>query len=373
MAAFRFTTAGESHGPGLVAIVEGLPAGLELDRERIDREMARRQLGHGRGGRMKIETRRGRGPLRDPPRPHARQPDRAAGRQPRLRQLGGADEPVAGRRRGRGVAPAAARPRRPRRRAEVRPPRRPQRARARQRARDRRAGRRRRDRQGVPARARRRASSATCCGSPRSSAARARPTSTPRTSPASTSRRSAASTPRPRRGWSPRSTGCGRPTRASAASSRSAPSAWFPGSARTSPGTSASTAASPHAVVSIQAVKGVSVGEAWEVAGAPGLGVPRRDLLVGGARLSPRDQPRRRGRGRDVERRAADRPRALKPISTLTKPLRSVDTETKEPAQAMRERTDSTVVPAAGRRRRGDGRAGACPLLSREVRRRPHR
>ena len=55
MAALRFTTAGESHGPGLVAIVEGLPAGLELDRERIDREMARRQLGHGRGGRMKIE------------------------------------------------------------------------------------------------------------------------------------------------------------------------------------------------------------------------------------------------------------------------------------------------------------------------------
>ena len=39
---------------------------------------------------------------------------------------------------------------------------------------------------------------------------------------------------------------------------------------------------------------------------------------------------------------------AIKPISTLTKPLRSVDTETKEPAQAMRERTDSTVVPAAG-------------------------
>src|SRR5881392_1095185 len=52
---FRFTTAGESHGPGLVAIVEGLPAGLELDRERLDRELARRQLGHGRGGRMKIE------------------------------------------------------------------------------------------------------------------------------------------------------------------------------------------------------------------------------------------------------------------------------------------------------------------------------
>src|SRR3954464_3379533 len=53
---FRFTTAGESHGPGLVAIVEGIPAGLELDREALDCEMARRQLGHGRGGRMKIES-----------------------------------------------------------------------------------------------------------------------------------------------------------------------------------------------------------------------------------------------------------------------------------------------------------------------------
>ena len=51
----RVITAGESHGPGLTCIVEGLPAGLELDRELIDRDMARRQLGHGRGGRMKIE------------------------------------------------------------------------------------------------------------------------------------------------------------------------------------------------------------------------------------------------------------------------------------------------------------------------------
>jgi chorismate synthase len=53
--ALRLITAGESHGPGLTCIVEGLPAGLELDREAIDRDMARRQLGHGRGGRMKIE------------------------------------------------------------------------------------------------------------------------------------------------------------------------------------------------------------------------------------------------------------------------------------------------------------------------------
>jgi chorismate synthase len=54
-AALKLITAGESHGPGLTCIVEGLPAGLELDRESIDGDMARRQLGHGRGGRMKIE------------------------------------------------------------------------------------------------------------------------------------------------------------------------------------------------------------------------------------------------------------------------------------------------------------------------------
>jgi chorismate synthase len=51
----RLTTAGESHGPGLTCIVEGLPAGLRLDPDAIGREMSRRQLGHGRGGRMKIE------------------------------------------------------------------------------------------------------------------------------------------------------------------------------------------------------------------------------------------------------------------------------------------------------------------------------
>lgn len=52
----RFTTAGESHGPQLTVIVSGLPAGLELDRERIDRDLRRRQHGYGRGGRMKIES-----------------------------------------------------------------------------------------------------------------------------------------------------------------------------------------------------------------------------------------------------------------------------------------------------------------------------
>ena len=54
--ALRFTTAGESHGPGLTCIVEGLPAGLRLEPGDLDRDLARRQLGHGRGGRMKIES-----------------------------------------------------------------------------------------------------------------------------------------------------------------------------------------------------------------------------------------------------------------------------------------------------------------------------
>src|SRR5436309_1754979 len=51
----RLITAGESHGPGLTCILEGLPAGLRLDRDALNRDLARRQLGHGRGGRMKIE------------------------------------------------------------------------------------------------------------------------------------------------------------------------------------------------------------------------------------------------------------------------------------------------------------------------------
>ncbi len=51
----RLITAGESHGPGLTCIVEGLPAGLELRPGDLNEDMARRQLGHGRGGRMKIE------------------------------------------------------------------------------------------------------------------------------------------------------------------------------------------------------------------------------------------------------------------------------------------------------------------------------
>jgi chorismate synthase len=52
----RILTSGESHGPALSVVVEGLPAGLPVERERIDRELRRRQGGYGRGGRMKIES-----------------------------------------------------------------------------------------------------------------------------------------------------------------------------------------------------------------------------------------------------------------------------------------------------------------------------
>lgn len=53
--ALRYLTAGESHGPGLTAIVEGFPAGVPIDAEAINRDLKRRMQGYGRGGRMKIE------------------------------------------------------------------------------------------------------------------------------------------------------------------------------------------------------------------------------------------------------------------------------------------------------------------------------
>jgi chorismate synthase len=103
-----------------------------------------------------------------------------------------------------------------------------------------------------------------------------------------------------------------------------------------------------QAVVSIQAVKGISVGEAWEVAEARGS-ESHDEIFWSEERGYFRETNRAGGveggmsNGEPLVVRGA-----LKPISTLTKPLRSVDTESKEPAQAMRERTDSTVVPAAG-------------------------
>ena len=53
---FDFVTAGESHGKSLVAVISGLPLGLEIDFDSINQDLRRRQSGYGRGGRMKIES-----------------------------------------------------------------------------------------------------------------------------------------------------------------------------------------------------------------------------------------------------------------------------------------------------------------------------
>ena len=54
--AIRYVTSGESHGKALIGILEGIPSGLPVSDGDIDRELRRRQRGHGRGGRMKIEA-----------------------------------------------------------------------------------------------------------------------------------------------------------------------------------------------------------------------------------------------------------------------------------------------------------------------------
>jgi chorismate synthase len=103
-----------------------------------------------------------------------------------------------------------------------------------------------------------------------------------------------------------------------------------------------------QAIVSIQAIKAVSVGDGFEVAGLPGSeahdeifydeqrGYHRRTNRAGGVEggMTTGDPLVVRG--------------SMKPLPTLTKPLRSVDIATHEPAQALRERTDSCTVPAAG-------------------------
>jgi chorismate synthase len=102
------------------------------------------------------------------------------------------------------------------------------------------------------------------------------------------------------------------------------------------------------AMLSIQAAKGVSVGEGFELAGRPGSEV-HDEIFWSQERGWYRETNRSGGleggmtTGEPLVVRVA-----MKPIPTLTKPLRSVDIATHEPAQALRERTDSAVVPAAG-------------------------
>ena len=51
----KFLTAGESHGKGSLGIIDGIPSGLKIDEDYIEKELSRRQKGYGRGARMKIE------------------------------------------------------------------------------------------------------------------------------------------------------------------------------------------------------------------------------------------------------------------------------------------------------------------------------
>jgi len=102
------------------------------------------------------------------------------------------------------------------------------------------------------------------------------------------------------------------------------------------------------AICSIQAIKGFSLGDAFTLAGLPGSEA-HDEIFYSAERGYFRETNRAGGleggmtNGQPLIVRAA-----MKPLPTLTKPLRSVDTETHEPAQALRERTDSCTVPAAG-------------------------
>jgi chorismate synthase len=102
------------------------------------------------------------------------------------------------------------------------------------------------------------------------------------------------------------------------------------------------------AICSIQAIKGMTVGDGFAVAGMPGSEA-HDEIFFSPERGYYRETNRSGGleggmsTGEPLVVRGA-----MKPLPTLTKPLRSVDTETHEPAQALRERTDSCTVPAAG-------------------------
>ncbi len=346
MSAFGFTTAGESHGPGLVAIVEGLPAGLELDRGRLDADMARRQLGHGRGGRMKIErdsveirsgVRHGvtlGSPVallvanrdyanwaeRMSPWPveaeveevHTPRPghadlagllkfghsdvrnvlERASARETAARVAAGALAKELLRAVGVSVHSHVIQI------GSVRAPEPPE--------------------LGPEDFAEVDASPVRCLD-------------------ADAADRMVAEIDRLRK--ANESLGGVFEVRAFG---------LVPGVGSYTSWEERLDSRLAQALVSIQAVKGVSVGEAWEVAGRPGS-ESHDEIFWSEERGWHRETNRAGGveggmsNGEPLVVRAA-----LKPISTLTKPLRSVDTETKEPVQALRERTDSAVVPAAG-------------------------
>jgi chorismate synthase len=343
---FRFTTAGESHGPGLVAIVEGLPAGIELDRERIDRDMARRQLGHGRGGRMKIErdavevrsgVRHGKtlgGPIamlvanRDYPNWEERMnpwPVQSEVEESHLPRPGHAD--LAGLHKFgftdvRNVL---------------------ERASARETA-------------------ARVAAGALAKEFLRALGVEIRSHVLQIASVVAESERALALEDFDAVDESPVRVLDEAIEQAMVEEinilrkrNESLGGVFEVRAFGLTPGLGSHTSWEERldsrlaqAIVSIQAVKGVAVGEAWDVAGLPGS-ESHDEIFFSDERGWYRETNRAGGvEGGMTNGETLVVKGAIKPISTLTKPLRSVDTETKEPLPAMRERTDSTVVPAAG-------------------------
>ncbi len=346
MATFRFTTAGESHGPGLVTIVEGMPAGLQIERSRVDHELARRQLGHGRGGRMKIESdaaeirsglRHGR-TLGSPVAVLVGNRDYANWEErmnpwPVDAEIEAVHTPRPGHADLAGLLKYG--------HGDVRNV--LERASARETA--------ARVAAGALAKELLRAFGVSVVShviqigsvkAPEREALELADFGEVDESPVrcldeAASAQMVEEINRLRK--ANESLGGIFEVRAFG---------LVPGLGSHVSWDARLDGQLAHAVVSIQAVKGVSVGEAWEVAGLPGS--ESHDEIFHSSELGWHRETNRAGgveggmsNGESLVVRGA-----LKPISTLTKPLRSVDTETLEPAQALRERTDSTVVPAAG-------------------------
>ncbi len=342
---FRFVTAGESHGPGLTAIVEGLPAGLELDRAALDRDMARRQLGHGRGGRMKIESdtveirsglRHGRtlgSPIailvdnRDYANWEERMnpwPVEAEVEEVHLPRPGHAD--LAGLQKFghtdvRNVL---------------------ERASARETAARTAAG------------SIARAFLAAVGVSVHSHVIQVGSVKAPEREGLTAADFDAVDED-PVRCLDPGASAemveeinrLRKANESLGGSFEVLALGLVPGLGSHVSWESKLDGRLAQAVVSIQSIKGVTIGPAWEVSGSPGSEA-HDEIFFSPERGYYRESNRAGGleggmtNGQPLVVRAA-----IKPISTLTKPLQSVDTETKQPAEALRERTDSTVVPAA--------------------------
>ena len=357
----RWLTAGESHGPALVAILEGLPAGVAVTTADVDRDLARRRLGVGRGARMKFEQDAVRilGGVRHGS--HPRRTDRHRGRQQRVAQVGDRHVGRPGRRRrARGsqarnapADPPAPRARRPRRHAEVRLRRRPPRPRARQRPRDRGPRRARRRGQGVPRAVRR----------------RARPLA----------RRRARHRRRHRRGWSLRPATSTRSTPTTPAASTPRRPRCMADEVEPArkdgdtlggvvevvvhglpPGLGSHVhwdrrldARLAAALMGIQAIKGVEVGDGFELARTRGSKA-HDEILPGPDGVVRAQRPQRRHRGRHVDRRGAARPRGHE--ADLDRPARRCAPSTWPPASRPRRSTSAPTsapspLPASSPRR----------------------